>query len=207
MKYASTDIETLGLDPVENDMIEFGAVLDDLQDQKPLEELPRFHAYILPPGIAKNYVCDPFAASMHSTILRRIATRETGYTYLRPEELGERFATFLQANGLGSIFDKTKPALTCAGKNFASFDLSFLKKVGFTERVRLAHRCFDPGSLYFRPGDVEIPNTKTCCERAGVKGDGGHTSIADALVVVQLVRNAVNKFSLAAAATAPGVSC
>ena len=46
MRYVSIDLETTGLDAINNDIIEFGAVLDDLADMKPLEELPRFHAYI-----------------------------------------------------------------------------------------------------------------------------------------------------------------
>jgi len=47
MKYVSIDIEATGLDHTYCQMIEFGAVLDDLRHQRPLDELPQFHCYVL----------------------------------------------------------------------------------------------------------------------------------------------------------------
>ena len=44
MIYVSIDIETTGVDPKIHDIVEFGAVIDDLANPQPLDKLPRFHA-------------------------------------------------------------------------------------------------------------------------------------------------------------------
>ena len=104
MKYVSIDLETTGLDPENNDIIEFGAVIDDLRDMKPVEELPRFHAYI----VKDEYKGQPYALSMHPTIFRRIATREEGYNYLYPNTLGKAFLDFLVEHGFELAEKKVK---------------------------------------------------------------------------------------------------
>lgn len=176
-QYVSVDIETTGLDPDTCQVIEFGAVLETGS------ELPSFHAYIVHP----LYQGEPYALSMHPTIFRRIATREPGFLYLRPEELGPRFAYWLQEQGL-----PPGKSIQAAGKNFGSFDLQFLKRIHrFEEFVRIAHRSYDPAMLYFQPGvDSKLPDMKTCMQRAGIEGEVTHTAVEDARLVVQLLRKA-----------------
>lgn len=181
MKYVSIDLETLGLNPQTCDTIEFGAVIDDLKVQAPLEELPRFHCYIE----KENYHGEPFAMAMHSKILKRIAIREEGWNYLPPDHLGCVFLDFLSEHGLGS--DK----ITVAGKNFAAFDWNFLKEVpSFFNNVSFHHRVFDIGPLYFDPmHDDTIPNLKTCMERAGIEGEVQHTAVEDCIDVIKCIRS------------------
>ena len=90
MKYASIDIETTGVDYLENDIIEIGVVFDDLSDPQPLEKLPKFHTYI----IKDEYKGNPFALSMHPEIFKRIALKTEGYQYLTPYQLGHRLSDF-----------------------------------------------------------------------------------------------------------------
>ena len=47
--------------------------------------------------------------------------------------------------------------------------------------------------MYWRPetDGVELPNTKTCMERAGISGEVAHTAIEDARVVALLIRQAI----------------
>ena len=78
MQYVSIDIETTGLDEYTCDTIEFGAIIDNLNFQKPFDELPKFHAYVVLP----RYQGEPYALSMHAEIFRRIANREEPYEYL-----------------------------------------------------------------------------------------------------------------------------
>ena len=47
MKYVSIDIETTGLHEDECDIIEFGAVIDDLRVMAPISKLPVFHCYFI----------------------------------------------------------------------------------------------------------------------------------------------------------------
>jgi len=108
--------------------------------------------------------------------------------------LGSCFEEFLKANGLESVFKKGEKKLTCAGKNFGSFDLQFLKRApGFTNRIRMEHRTFDPGSMYFRLGDDRIPGTEECCQRANLVTPVVHQALADAQTVIQLIRRSVNR--------------
>jgi len=182
MKYVSIDLETTGLDPETCDIIEIGAVIDDLSD--PAIKLPQFHAYV----VKESYQGEPYALSMHPKIFKRIATREEGYQYLQPEEVGKAFFEFLKENGLDGT-------ITAAGKNFASFDAKFLHKLPeFEEWVKIRHRVIDPAMMYWRPEEdgTVLPGTSVCMKRAGISGMVAHTALEDASVVVELVRRGVS---------------
>lgn len=184
MKYVSIDIETTGLDPNNCQTIEIGAVVDDLSNLTPIEELPVFHAYI-DHGVFSG---EPFALSMHSEIFRRIAIKEKGFNICSRSSVGIAFTSWLYENGI-------KERYTAAGKNFAAFDLVFLKELpGMTTgNVRPHHRIIDPGIMFWHPDqDDKLPNLKLCKERAGIEGEVAHTAVEDALDVVKLVRNRVD---------------
>ena len=180
MKYVSIDIETTGLDPATCQILEFGAVLD-LCDGRPVHEQPTFHRYILNHRITG----DPKALAMNAEIIRRIANLDPKYKFCAAGDLCEEFYRWLQMYGL-LIYPSDK--IVAAGKNFASFDLQFLKALPNWD-IPIHHRCIDPGSLYFLPyQDAEVPSTKTCMERAGIEGEVAHTAVEDARVVLQLIR-------------------
>ncbi len=184
-RYVSIDIETTGLDEENCQILELGAMIDDWVT--PVEDLPVFHCYIKHDRIKG----EAFALSMHSVILERIA-KGSCFNTLKPSDVGESLAKWLFEN-------KVEPHhVLAAGKNFAAFDLQFLKRLNsgfletkFIDHVRFKHRFIDPGMLWMMPGDTEPPNTKTCMERAGLPGDVAHTAVEDARVVIQLVRLAM----------------
>ena len=190
MKYASIDIETLGLDPDNCDIIEFAAVLDDLNTRSPLDLLPTFHCYVLPRS-SYSYIGEPYAMSMHPEILRRIGSKQAGYSYFQTSEVAEKFKAFLDNHGYGCVGGG--PKLNVAGKNYASFDARFLRRLAnWNELIPTAHRTIDPAILFYREGDEKLPDTKLCCKRAGVSIEGPeHTAIHDAKTVIQLVRAAM----------------
>jgi len=188
--YVSIDIETTGLNPENCQVLEIGAVIDD--GTTPIEDCPTFHCYV-DHGLILG---EPFAVSMHSAILRRIATHEDGYTYLQPWEVATCFRDFLKENGL----DPENEKIVVAGKNYAGFDARFLRKItSWDKYVRVHHRILDPAALYWQPeiDGVELPDTKTCMERADINGEVAHTAVEDAQIVVRLIRNAIgNRRSL-----------
>ena len=47
LKYVSIDIETTGVDPVNNQIIEFSAIIEDTEKKLPLHEIPTFSKTIL----------------------------------------------------------------------------------------------------------------------------------------------------------------
>lgn len=197
MKYVSIDIETLGLDPNTCDTIEFGAVIDDLSNPKPLKELPRFHTYLV--KLAGVYHGEPLAMALHTKILRRIAEREEGYTYTQSGRLGREFGNFLLENGYENVVDGNLyvPAgytpqvegVVVAGKNFNGFDMRFLRRLlHFETHIRFHHRALDPMPLYALSTDPSPPSMKTCLERAGIEKEVAHTAVEDALDVIRLLR-------------------
>lgn len=209
MKYVSIDIETTGLKPEVHDIVELGAVLDDLSAQAPLESLPTFHCYV----VKDNYTTDAYCAFLHQAIFDRIARRKEEsvaerYAFLREHEVMPAFVEWLIDNGIGKRNGKIthssgetfmqarsiiveKPRFVAAGKNFGAFDLQFLnRKLDFSNHVRCLHRSIDPAMLYFNPvQDAEPPNLQKCLDRAGVDETVDHTGLADALSVVKLIRN------------------
>ncbi len=182
--YVSIDIKTTGLDYNKHQILEIGAVIEDWVT--PINRLPRFHCYI----DNGDLIGSPYALSMHSKILRRIATKAPGYRYLSIDAVELIFGKWLEENG----FD-LKYQITAAGKNFASFDLNFLKLLpDWGRNFGICHRCIDPGSLYWIPSiDETLPSTKTCMERAGISGMVAHNALDDAAIVIQLIRKHFQK--------------
>ena len=184
IRYCSIDIETTGLDHSHCQMIEFGAVVDDLNDPKPLAELPRFHCYIL----RDQYAGEPYALSMHAEIFKRINARADGYDYHIPQHASVYFAGFLAEQGLVEKHKQTP--ITVAGKNFFKFDNRFLENDDWHDNVTFHRRYLDPASMYFDPKiDECLPDLKTCLQRAGINKEVAHTAIDDALDVIKLVRH------------------
>jgi DNA polymerase III epsilon subunit-like protein len=183
VKYASIDLETTGLNFENCDIIEFGAVLDDLNNPLELEKLPKFHVYV----IQNEYRGEPYALSMHSEIFRRIATKEEGFQYVYPQKLGKAFKDFLLKNGYEEKHDKI--SLNVAGKNFMGFDYQFLRtKTDMSKHIKMRHRVLDPAILYYKEGDEALPNLATCLERAGLDSDVAHTAVEDSIDVIKLIR-------------------
>jgi len=174
LKYVSIDLETTGLDPETDQILEFGAVLEDWQS--PLCNLPTFHRYILTDRVSGS----PFALAMNADILRAISAKQS--PCCTRDELPGQFAQWLQEQGFDPLH------VNAAGKNFAGFDAQFLKYM--ENIVCFRKRVLDPATLYWRAEDEKLPDMKTCMERAGIPGKVAHTAVEDAKVVIQLVRRA-----------------
>lgn len=91
--------------------------------------------------------------------------------------------------------DPENEKIVVAGKNYTSFDARFLRKItSWDKYVRVHHRILDPAALYWQPeiDGVELPDTKTCMERAGITGEVAHTAVEDARTVALLIRRAID---------------
>lgn len=183
-KYVSIDIETLGLDPKTCDVIEFAAVLEDFVT--PVEKLQYFQTYVTRPH--NLYRGEAYAMSMNHKIIERIAKRELGYTYSPHDCLEHTFAIWLQC--YASVDYARGDKVIVMGKNFANFDLRFLRALGFGREVRFAHRTLDPGSMFFRIGDEQLPDMEECLRRAKLPTWVKHEALDDARDVIRLVRYA-----------------
>lgn len=188
MKYLSLDIETTGLDPDINQVIEVAAVVDDLES--PLIQLPVFHCLIA----HKEYIfTNPKVVLMHERIFRELGrctlTKHDdcnlqGIPIRTPANFAWNLTYFLNQH-----FAPTDK-ITVGGKNVSGFDIPFIRYTWPEITERFKHRCMDPAPLYFdRKIDNALPDLPTCCKRAGVDGGNLHSALDDAMAVIQLVRN------------------
>ena len=185
MIYVSIDIETTGVDPKIHDIVEFGAVIDDLANPQPLDKLPRFHALFK----KDNYFGNAFCMSMHKRIWDAINNNEGNVIEI--EDLMYWFSNFLVRYNVPFNEKEQKFVVNPAGKNFAGFDWQFLKEKIPADKwvdVSFKHRAIDPGILYMTPEDTEVPGLEECLKRAGIPQVVTHDAVGDALQVVSLIR-------------------
>lgn len=160
MRVISVDLETTGLDPETCQIIEIGMAVDELSTDKirPLAHIPTFQTYVL----RGRYEGSAYALNMNAKLLWRIATKEPGYQYLWPGEAARAMAEFLKPH----LDDRGQAVVV--GKNFASFDLAFLRAdKSFKDVVPMfKHRSIDIGNLFMHPGDKEPPGMEECQRRA-----------------------------------------
>lgn len=222
--YVSADIETTGLEPDENQVLQLAATTFD-PDGPMNESFETINILINHEVVSGN----PIAMGMNAEILTLIgklsdleakqtkamlkddnATAEdlaveitnikldNGIDYFcSPEMVGPYFAEWLKFRGWNGV-DK----VNATGKNFAGFDRPFLYKIpGFTDAVKFRHRTYDPGTLYREPGDLELPDTKLCIERADIETQIAelpfyeHHAVYDACVVALLVKKHNNRLA------------
>jgi len=188
MHLLSVDLETTGLNGNTDQILEIACVTSDLTD-------PEDKRYAWRRLVCHSaYQGSAFALAMNSQLLYEIDAAEkskdvTGTSIIVTlEELVPELLKFISC----LPFIETCKRLTLTGKNVGSFDLSFLRMVpGFNENfqlMKLGHRCMDPGPLYFRPGDLEMPDLKTCLFRAGFEEQVMHRALDDAHAVLNVVR-------------------
>ena len=143
-------------------------------------------------------------------ISREELEKETGMLFLNPEEVVEAFYEFLFLNGIVDNADFTGPhklgrsgksvpalssrmkpvTITCAGKNFSTFDKLFLERLPrWKQAIRIKQRVLDPAILFVDwKQDTEVPNLNKCKERAGIKGLVTHNALEDAWDVIEVLR-------------------
>lgn len=176
MKYLSLDIETTGIDVNQDQILSIGAVMDDLQNEKPIEKCPQFYGIIKHNRISGS----PYALVMNSEVIKEMTNPDS-------EHVGDK--SFIMAQFMSWVIsnfgNKSKPIV--AGKNVAGFDLPFLLRDKMFEG-QFSHRTIDPTPWFMRRDDNTPPDLTTCLERIGRKPSNLHNALGDAIDIVYLVR-------------------
>lgn len=194
MKFLSIDIETTGLDPQKNQILEFGAIaIDTSYPTDPY--IADFRAVFVHQELTGN----PIALTMNSELIDEIASLVKSkefdfdlYNSVNPNSVcvrnSEEFQKYFDAWLVGINFTER---LTLAGKNLASFDLKFIEAAGI--KIKYRHRMIDPAILYVDwEKDETLPDLQQCLDRAGIVKSVEHTSLADAIDVAELVLKKIN---------------
>jgi oligoribonuclease len=220
MRYISIDIETTGLNPETCQILSIGAIIEDTLNQLPFDELPKFHGVIKREHVSGSLFALNMNRDLIETIVQYSTAQDqdekndivhmTRMQFYHEDEIVEAFYEFLFINGIVDNADftgphklgrsgKTVPALssrmkpvtiTCAGKNFATFDKLFLERLPrWKQAIRIKQRVLDPAILYVDwKEDTEVPNLNICKERAGIQGLVTHNALEDAWDVIEVLR-------------------
>jgi DNA polymerase III epsilon subunit-like protein len=159
MRYISIDIETTGLDPVNDQVLSIGAIIEDTNQPKNFEDIPKFHGVIKRNRIEGGLYAINLNKDLLETMNQYACAEDpserddivnfTGMQFYDKNEIVEEFYYWLAEHGmvdvdalsggyitvrngktLPAITNKTKPIhITAAGKNFATFDKLFLERL------------------------------------------------------------------------------
>lgn len=134
----------------------------------------------------------PFAINMNSKIIQNMVQNPDSCITL--DQFMPRFTEFLESAGYERESRSNKFHLILGGKNVGSFDINFLRRIpGWFENISTSSRFVDPVMLYFDVTDDQLPDLKTCKERAGIEGDVAHYGLEDAMDCLLLVRKALRQ--------------
>lgn len=195
MRYFSIDIETTGLDEEKDTVLEFAAVEAFTDRKEDLESLNKFHCYFKHDRISGQ----PRALEINDKAIKVISSGKApeGALLIYPDQFKFEFWYWLESINYpcnDTNFRTKARTLNVAGKNFASFDSKFIKKLfelnprSIKEEIFFRHRVLDPGPLYMLPEDETVPDFQTCLNRAGIIKETSHTALEDALDTIQLLR-------------------
>lgn len=197
LKYFSVDIETSGINPQKNQIIEFGAIFEDTNKTIGFLEIPKFKRIIR----HETYIGSSIAINMNARIFAILSK----YDRMKPSAFKEEYA---KENGIITAeelipqfkefaimcyekYNLTLPSsgINIAGKNFGGFDAQFIKMLENAFQLKINYVMGDPSTLYtdFYKDDV-FASLSTCKERAGFGTEVTHDALEDAWDVVKLLR-------------------
>jgi DNA polymerase III alpha subunit (gram-positive type) len=201
MLYVSIDIETSGLNPNKNQILSFGAIIEDTSKSLSFEDCPKFYATV----IHRNIKGSPKALLMNMDVIKDISdyiendrndalNNEVGNynpIFVETFTLTSSFISFLDSNGIKADSRFQRYKINVAGKNFAAFDMLFLNNVpGWLGFIDIRKRILDPAILYFDVNnDDTLPSLDVCKKRANIDGNVSHNALLDAWDVIQVLRN------------------
>lgn len=182
--YCSIDIETTGLNPETDQILEFAAVLALPEDKnKSVNDLPYFHRKIRYDRLEGA----PYALMLNSGLIAEMAKLPRDTTpdgWLRLHDLGKEFAHWLRAR-IGEN-GRVHPC----GKNFQGFDRQFLWKTPGFPKQMFTHRAADPGAAYATWEG--IPGLDSFANPTGLQGKE-HEALFDARKALYWVMKALDK--------------
>ena len=191
MKLFSIDIETSGLDPENNQILEFGCVYVDTNNPDLRRRFVRriYHEEI---------VGGAFALNMNSRLISALVqddqlSVEEIEAWLPPPNVDAVPTAIDEADLLWEFTSFVRGCvpegkINVVGKNFSGFDLPFLLKSDLDWETLLNRRVLDPAILYVNPDDDKLPNLTQCMERAdGTEPTAHHSALADAEDTLNLV--------------------
>lgn len=177
MRYVSLDIETTGLRPQRDQILQLAMVVEDSRyPEVPVTELPYFCCLVK----HEEYQGNAYALSLNAWILDLISGRVRHPTYpiYTQNEMVVIANAFLNDH-LGLLGQ-----INVAGKNAAGFDIPFLP-TALSDRFR--HRVIDPGSVFVDWSKDRLPALGDLLD-----APVSHDALGDARDVITCLRRSYN---------------
>jgi oligoribonuclease (3'-5' exoribonuclease) len=202
MKFVVIDIETTGTNPNDHKIIEFGAIIEDAANIRPIGQLPRFKCIVHQKY--GNYNGSAYAINMNQRIFAILAAYDSAKTpeeqekikrehnIICSEELVKTFSAWIKENYFINNNSQTVHVknMNVAGKNYATFDKLFIDKVDYYNDLKYSRRIIDPAILFVDwVNDEELPNLNTCLKRAGIERQVTHDALEDCIDVLLCLRS------------------
>jgi len=200
MKYISIDIETTGLDPLKDQVLSFGAILEDTTNPLPFDKISKFHAAIKRDRIEGGLYAINMNKKLLETINNYMSSKDskerddiingTGMQFYEECDIVYGFKQWLIANDFIEKESDQPIPVTIAGKNFATFDKLFIERLPrWKQFFRIRQRIIDPAILFMDwYNDDSLPGLSLCKKRAGFNPNVTHDAIEDAWDVIELLR-------------------
>lgn len=197
MIYFSLDVETTGLDKDRCSILSLGIIAQKLGG----EEVARKHWLVNHPD---GFHGEAYACALNYKILKVLSrlTWDNETHELLPigdtsNKLWDEMGNPPIINAKEVIGHLTKfirqhrgsKYSVLAGKNVASFDIPFLKKLKNGQELNLitSYMSLDPAILYMTADDHHVPSLGECLERAGLPSEVSHDALGDAEQVRDLI--------------------
>jgi len=184
LKYFSIDIETTGLNPEKDQILQVGIAFEDTENIVPIIEIPCDEWVIRYNRIEG----DPFAIQMNADIIKHSIENPL------PDDVIDRcniipcLLSFIRKCD-PSIPSNHIPTINVAGKNFNGFDRLFLEKIeGFSNHIRIRHRVLDPAMLCVDWTEHRLPDLQDCLDKSNLLSMVKHTAMQDAIDVINIIR-------------------
>ena len=203
MRFISIDIETTGLDPETCQILQIGLVIEDTNNLKPLEDLPRLSIIL----DHESYTGQATAISMNYNLFKILGglqglTKEERMAYRKthsifPVGTASRAIYAWLADNWFSANESGAIPIIAAGKNFATFDKVFLQRLpSWNSCIQIQQRVIDPAILLVDwQTDTSLPNLNSCIKRCGISGEVSHDALDDALDVLRVLRSVTENYT------------
>ena len=181
MKYISVDLETTGLSPRTDQVLQIAMVLEDTEENAPVEELPYINLYVTHERLEGH----PTALLMNAGLLARIYDTDLDDDIWRgPED--QAWGWVAEWVRMRQFYtDGKKAKMVLAGKNVAGFDRHF-----FPAHVDnlFHHRVIDAGSVCVDWEQVYVPSLESLLRKMEGPRSVTHDALEDARDVVRVLR-------------------
>lgn len=186
------DIETTGLRPNSDIVLQFGGILYDVTENRIIDTI---EVKLLHQELRGHW----FAMEMNQSLLLEmlkvakevfVKKNDVPPGWWHAYSFEDQLVRWLEANGAVRGKDE-KITLTPCGKNAAGFDVPFINNlVGKYHSIKFRHRVLDVGSIMYDPKihGSTLPDLSECLKLAGWPGEVAHTAIQDCESVLHCLR-------------------